>query len=79
MAIKIYRNEKWIEYMTDERLQYLKSRWENLAKNSTAFLLESIDMPDIACKKCGREIYCGVNSACSDPECEKKTVNRNKE
>lgn len=58
--------------MTEERLQYLKSRWENLAKSSTAFLLESIDMPDISCKKCGREIYCGVNKLCADPECEKK-------
>lgn len=31
-----------------------------------------MDIPDITCKKCGREIYCGVNSLCSDPDCEKK-------
>lgn len=31
-----------------------------------------IEFPDIACKKCGREIYCGVNALCADPECEKK-------
>lgn len=28
---------------------------------------------DIACKKCGRVIYCGADSLCSDPECELKT------
>ena len=38
-----------------------------------------IDIPDISCKKCGREIYCGVNALCSDPECEKKSANRSKE
>ena len=32
----------------------------------------NIEFPDIACKKCGREIYCGVNTLCVDPECEKK-------
>lgn len=32
----------------------------------------NIEFPDIACKKCGREIYCGVNTLCADPECEKK-------
>lgn len=31
-----------------------------------------IEFPDISCKKCGREIYCGVNTLCADPECEKK-------
>ncbi len=34
--------------------------------------LLAMEVPDIACKKCGREIYCGVNSLCSDPECELK-------
>lgn len=32
----------------------------------------NIEFPDIACKKCGREIYCGVNALCADPACEKK-------
>jgi hypothetical protein len=32
----------------------------------------NIEFPNIACKKCGREIYCGVNALCADPECEKK-------
>ena len=31
-----------------------------------------MEFPDISCKKCGREIYCGVNLACSDPKCERK-------
>ena len=31
-----------------------------------------IEFPDITCKKCGREIYCGANTLCADPECEKK-------
>lgn len=36
-----------------------------------------MEMPDISCKKCGREIYCGVNKLCSDPECEEKKLVRN--
>ena len=38
-----------------------------------------MEMPDISCKKCGREIYCGVNKLSADPECEKKSANRSKE
>lgn len=28
-----------------------------------------------ACKKCGRVIYCGVNTLCKDPECGLKNGN----
>lgn len=30
------------------------------------------ELPDIACKRCGREIYCGASKMCTDPLCEKK-------
>ena len=29
------------------------------------------DMPDTACKKCGREIYCGDLSKICGPDCDK--------
>lgn len=31
---------------------------------------------DAACKKCGRVIYCGVSTLCSDPECGLKNGNK---
>lgn len=30
------------------------------------------ELPDIACERCGREIYCGASKMCTDPLCEKK-------
>lgn len=45
---------------------------ERLARERPICDWADIEFPDISCKKCGREIYCGVNTLCQDPECEKK-------
>jgi hypothetical protein len=37
------------------------------------FSVDSLpDLPDFACKRFGREIYCGASKLCADPLCEKK-------
>jgi hypothetical protein len=43
-------------------------------KTQPAFTKEQIETlaqleETAGCKKCGKVIYCGVNTACNDPEC----------
>ena len=49
-----------------------KDRFEKMFSKENIAKLAKIE-EDIACKKCGRIIYCGADSLCSDPDCELKT------
>ena len=44
----------------------IKARWDELQS------VFSVDMPDIACTLCGREIYCGASKMCSLISCPKR-------
>lgn len=49
---------------------YTEKMAERLSTARNPINWSEMEFPDISCKKCGREIYCGVNSLCNDPNCE---------
>lgn len=53
----------------------VRQRLETYMKNNPINLkaFEDFDESEIACKKCGRVIYCGdLNKMCGDADCELK-------
>lgn len=57
----------------DVSLEAVRQRMETHLKTINWDALKDFDESDIACKKCGRVIYCGdLNKMCGDPDCELK-------